>query len=493
MARNNDDKTARSASRTSSGRRPTCSATTWTRPSTSTSCSGLIFLKYISDAFEERRAAPGSPTRPRIADPATPSRRRGPRRVHRRERVLGARGSALVPSSRARPSSPPSARPSTTRWTPSRPTTRRSRARLPKVYALPSLDKHKLGELIDLISGIGLGTAAHREKDTLGPRLRVLPLALRLGRRARRRRVLHAVERGARARRAAGALPGPRLRPLLRLGRHVRAVGQVHRRPRRPARRGDRLRPGVQPDHLAHGPHEHGDPGHRGQARQAARRHLPPRPAPRPARRLRDGQPAVQHQQLGRRAPRRRRALALRHPARRQRELRLAPAHRAPPRAHRHRRRGARQRLDVVAAVRRGGDPQASSSRPTSWTAWSPCPASCSTPHRSPSACGSWRATRAAAKFRAARARCCSSTPASSAAWRRACTGCSTPPTSRRSPGPTTPGATSAALRRRAGFLQGGDAREIGRTTSCSRRGATSGPRRSRTTGSPLRRRWSGW
>jgi diphthamide synthase (EF-2-diphthine--ammonia ligase) len=29
-----------SASRTSCGRRPTCSATTWTRPSTSTSCSG---------------------------------------------------------------------------------------------------------------------------------------------------------------------------------------------------------------------------------------------------------------------------------------------------------------------------------------------------------------------------------------------------------------------------------------------------------------------
>jgi hypothetical protein len=42
---------------------------------------------------------------------------------------------------------------------------------LPKVYALPALDRHKLGELIDLIdliSGIGLGTKAHREQDTLG-------------------------------------------------------------------------------------------------------------------------------------------------------------------------------------------------------------------------------------------------------------------------------------------------------------------------------------
>jgi type I restriction enzyme M protein len=36
------------------------------------------------------------------------------------------------------------------------------------VYALPNLDKHNLGELINLISGIGLGTKEHRDKDTLG-------------------------------------------------------------------------------------------------------------------------------------------------------------------------------------------------------------------------------------------------------------------------------------------------------------------------------------
>ena len=39
---------------------------------------------------------------------------------------------------------------------------------LPKAFGLPALDKQKLGELINLISSIGLGTAAHREKDTLG-------------------------------------------------------------------------------------------------------------------------------------------------------------------------------------------------------------------------------------------------------------------------------------------------------------------------------------
>lgn len=39
---------------------------------------------------------------------------------------------------------------------------------LPKVYASANLDKQKLGELINLIGSIGLGTEEHRKKDTLG-------------------------------------------------------------------------------------------------------------------------------------------------------------------------------------------------------------------------------------------------------------------------------------------------------------------------------------
>ncbi|HNV70117.1 MAG TPA: N-6 DNA methylase, partial [Candidatus Ozemobacteraceae bacterium] len=39
---------------------------------------------------------------------------------------------------------------------------------LPKDYARPGLDKHRLGELIDLIGTIGLGDAANRSKDILG-------------------------------------------------------------------------------------------------------------------------------------------------------------------------------------------------------------------------------------------------------------------------------------------------------------------------------------
>jgi type I restriction enzyme M protein len=39
---------------------------------------------------------------------------------------------------------------------------------LPKDYARPGLDKTRLGELIDLIGSIGLGSKEHREKDLLG-------------------------------------------------------------------------------------------------------------------------------------------------------------------------------------------------------------------------------------------------------------------------------------------------------------------------------------
>lgn len=39
---------------------------------------------------------------------------------------------------------------------------------LPKIYARPDLDKTRLGELIDLVSGIGLGDAESRSKDILG-------------------------------------------------------------------------------------------------------------------------------------------------------------------------------------------------------------------------------------------------------------------------------------------------------------------------------------
>ena len=39
---------------------------------------------------------------------------------------------------------------------------------LPKIFAMPNLDKPTLGKLVDLISTIGLGSAEHQARDTLG-------------------------------------------------------------------------------------------------------------------------------------------------------------------------------------------------------------------------------------------------------------------------------------------------------------------------------------
>ena len=69
---------------------------------------GLIFLKYISDAFEAKHAE----LEAEKAEGADPE---DPRRVPRREHLLGAEGSALVASSRRARRSRRSARSSTTR------------------------------------------------------------------------------------------------------------------------------------------------------------------------------------------------------------------------------------------------------------------------------------------------------------------------------------------------------------------------------------------
>lgn len=70
---------------------------------------------------------------------------------------------------------------------------------------------------------------------------------------------------------------------------------------------------------------------HRLQPGQRTRRHLHARPAPRPARRFCTRQSAVQHIRLVARQPGRRPALGLRHAAARQRQLRLASTHALSP------------------------------------------------------------------------------------------------------------------------------------------------------------------
>ncbi len=120
---------------------------------------GLIFLKYISDAFEERQdqlIAAGDADLLEDRD------------EYIAENVFWVPKAARWSFIQAQAKQPSIGKAIDEAMDAIEADNATLKGALPKVYALPTLDKHKLGELIDLISGIGLGTAAHREKDTLG-------------------------------------------------------------------------------------------------------------------------------------------------------------------------------------------------------------------------------------------------------------------------------------------------------------------------------------
>jgi type I restriction enzyme M protein len=119
---------------------------------------GLVFLKYISDAFEERHAALASE---KHADPEDPDEYRAenifwvPKEARWKHLQDNAKkpaigkllDDAMVAIEHDNPS---------------------LKGVLPKDYARPALDKQRLGELIDLIGKIALGAKEHQSKDVLG-------------------------------------------------------------------------------------------------------------------------------------------------------------------------------------------------------------------------------------------------------------------------------------------------------------------------------------
>ncbi|MGE6763271.1 N-6 DNA methylase [Corallococcus interemptor] len=121
---------------------------------------GLIFLKYVSDAFEERRAQLLAEA-DQGADAEDPDEYRAenifwvPRearwtqlQAQAKQPIIGKLvDDAMVAIERDNPS---------------------LKGVLPKEYARPGLDKQRLGELIDLIGSIGLGDRENRSKDILG-------------------------------------------------------------------------------------------------------------------------------------------------------------------------------------------------------------------------------------------------------------------------------------------------------------------------------------
>jgi type I restriction enzyme M protein len=119
---------------------------------------GLIFLKYISDAFEEHHAkllqTPGADPEDRdeyagdnvfwVPEEARWSRLQD---QARQPTIGNAIDTAMEAIERENPT---------------------LKGVLPKDYGRPQLDKIRLGGLVDLVSGIGLGDSASRSKDVLG-------------------------------------------------------------------------------------------------------------------------------------------------------------------------------------------------------------------------------------------------------------------------------------------------------------------------------------
>jgi type I restriction enzyme M protein len=119
---------------------------------------GLIFLKYISDAFEERH----------VALEKEPHANPEDRDEYAAENVFWVPKAARWPKLQAAAKQPgigkllDEAMLAIEKENPS------LKGVLPKDYARESLDKHRLGELIDLVGTIGLGDKESRSKDILG-------------------------------------------------------------------------------------------------------------------------------------------------------------------------------------------------------------------------------------------------------------------------------------------------------------------------------------
>ncbi|NLE55629.1 MAG: SAM-dependent DNA methyltransferase [Lentisphaerae bacterium] len=139
---------------------------------------GLIFLKYISDAFEERygflKDAVNNPANEYYLRPDVPNRAEAAQAVLEDRDEYIAKNIFWVPKEARWANLQANARQpeigkviddamlAVERDNPS------LKGVLPKDYAHPRLDKQRLGQLIDMVGNIGLGDKANRSKDVLG-------------------------------------------------------------------------------------------------------------------------------------------------------------------------------------------------------------------------------------------------------------------------------------------------------------------------------------
>jgi len=119
---------------------------------------GLIFLKYISDAFEAKRAAL---LKEELADAEDPEE-------YLAENVFWVPKEARWSHLQANAKQPSIGKIIDDAMLAIEAKNKSLKGVLPKDYARPALNKIMLGELIDLVSGIGMAEEADRSKDILG-------------------------------------------------------------------------------------------------------------------------------------------------------------------------------------------------------------------------------------------------------------------------------------------------------------------------------------
>ena len=222
----------------------------------------LIFLKYISDAFEELHEELESKAEEGM-DPEEPD-------------YYTANNVFWVPKEARWSTIQSQARQQTNGATIDQAMTAIERDNpvlrgvLPKDYGRDALDKQRLGEVIDLVSNIKVGGADAQATDVLGRVYEYFLEQFAMAGGPEGWRILHPPLGGPASGGNDRALPGPGLRPMLRFRRNVHPVHQVHRSPRNRERQRGKgqeqpvdLRPGIKPDHLAPRQDEPGHPGHR--------------------------------------------------------------------------------------------------------------------------------------------------------------------------------------------------------------------------------------
>jgi type I restriction enzyme M protein len=121
---------------------------------------GLIFLKYISDAFEEKYAALAADTKSG-ADPEDPDE-------YRAENIFWVPKEARWAHLQAKAKQPTIGKLIDDGMAAIERDNPALKGVLPRDFARPALDKQRLGELIDLIGSIALGDKEHRSRDVLG-------------------------------------------------------------------------------------------------------------------------------------------------------------------------------------------------------------------------------------------------------------------------------------------------------------------------------------